>query len=106
MKQQVTKQLTTALLSSLVAGPAILCAANTATSSNANSQVVVQVASTVPPNGDLNPYGVAVVQRTSGKLNAGDILVGNFNNKANLLGNRHHDHGYRAKRNGTSICLD
>ena len=81
MKQQVTNTLTTALLSLLVAGPAILCAA-----SSTNNQVVVQVASTIPPNGDLNPYGAAVVQRTSGKLNAGDILVSNFNNKANLQG--------------------
>jgi hypothetical protein len=44
------------------------------------------VASTVPGNGDLNPYGVAVVPRTTGALVAGDILVSNFNNSANLQG--------------------
>ncbi len=44
------------------------------------------VASTVPPNGDLNPYGVAVVRRTSGKLTRGNILVSNFNDAKNLQG--------------------
>jgi hypothetical protein len=38
------------------------------------------VASTVPGNGDVNPYGVAVVPESHRKLIAGDILVSNFNN--------------------------
>lgn len=41
---------------------------------------VSQIASTVPSNGDQNPYGVAVVHRSIGKLVRGDILVSNFNN--------------------------
>jgi hypothetical protein len=44
------------------------------------------VASTVPANGDINPYGVVIVPVTKGKLHAGDILVSNFNNSANLQG--------------------
>jgi hypothetical protein len=44
------------------------------------------VASTVPANGDVNPYGVAVVPRSTGDLIAGDVLVSNFNNQANLQG--------------------
>ena len=44
------------------------------------------IASTVPRNGDVNPYGVAVVRRTTGRLIAGDVLVSNFNNSANLQG--------------------
>jgi hypothetical protein len=44
------------------------------------------IASTVPGNGDVNPYGVAVVGLNRGKLRRGDILVSNFNNKANLQG--------------------
>src|SRR5262249_8339551 len=45
------------------------------------------VASTVPTvNGDLNPYGVAVVQRSTGKLVRGNILVSNFNNSNNQQG--------------------
>ncbi len=43
------------------------------------------IASTVPKNGDVNPYGVAVVQRSTGKLHRGDVLVSNFNNVKNQL---------------------
>lgn len=44
------------------------------------------IASTVPANGDVNPYGVAVVPRSVGHLIQGDVLVSNFNDKANLQG--------------------
>ena len=44
------------------------------------------IASTVPGNGDVNPYGVAVVGRSQGILHRGSVLVSNFNNKANLQG--------------------
>lgn len=47
---------------------------------------VRQIASTVPGNGDQNPYGVAVVPNSVGNLVRGDILVSNFNNGANLQG--------------------
>jgi hypothetical protein len=50
----------------------------------------VQDVSTVPANGDLNPYGVAFIpddfQAGSGPLKRGDILVSNFNNSKNLQG--------------------
>ncbi len=46
----------------------------------------VTVASTVPSNGDVNPYGIARVPRTTGLLVKGNILVSNFNNSANLQG--------------------
>jgi hypothetical protein len=45
--------------------------------------------STVPTNGDQNPYGVAFVPRgfpTGGPLNADDILVSNFNDGKNVQG--------------------
>jgi hypothetical protein len=42
--------------------------------------------STIPANGDVNPYGVAVVPRSSGKLVQGHVLVSNFNNGQNLQG--------------------
>jgi hypothetical protein len=45
-----------------------------------------QIASTVPAKGDVNPYGLAVVPTTTGRLTAGDILVSNFNDKANVQG--------------------
>jgi hypothetical protein len=45
---------------------------------------------TVPSNGDVNPYGVAFIDDSfplgSGPLNHGDILVSNFNNSQNLQG--------------------
>jgi hypothetical protein len=44
------------------------------------------IASTVPGNGDINPYGVAVVPQSIGRLRQGDILVSNFNNSSNLQG--------------------
>jgi hypothetical protein len=44
------------------------------------------VASTVPRNGDVNPYGVAVVPRSTGRLHKGDVLVSNFNAASNLQG--------------------
>jgi hypothetical protein len=55
---------------------------------------VSTLASTVPPtntppkpgDGDVNPYGVAVVQESTGRLHQGDILVSNFNNSSNAQG--------------------
>ena len=44
------------------------------------------MASTVPDNGDVNPYGVAVVPRSTGNLHQGNVLVSNFNDKANVQG--------------------
>jgi hypothetical protein len=44
---------------------------------------------TVPPNGDLNPYGVAFVPDgfpSYGTISPGDLLVSNFNNSANQQG--------------------
>ena len=46
----------------------------------------MQVSSTVPLNGDVNPYGVAIVPDTIGTLVKGDTLVSNFNDKANVQG--------------------
>ena len=43
-------------------------------------------ASTVPQNGDVNPYGVAVVPRSVGLLEQDHVLVSNFNNAMNLQG--------------------
>jgi hypothetical protein len=45
--------------------------------------------STVPANGDVNPYGVAYVPQgfvSHGTVSAGDLLVSNFNNAKNLQG--------------------
>lgn len=45
--------------------------------------------STIPSNGDVNPYGVAYVPARfviGGTIQPGDILVSNFNNNQNLQG--------------------
>jgi hypothetical protein len=45
--------------------------------------------STIPANGDVNPYGVAFVPvgfPSGGSIAAGDVLVSNFNNGDNLQG--------------------
>jgi hypothetical protein len=47
---------------------------------------VSTVGSTVPSNGDVNPYGVALVPASVGMLVAGDVLVSNFNAKSNVQG--------------------
>src|SRR5215469_9002435 len=44
------------------------------------------VASTVPGNGDINPYGIVQVKRSSGRLVAGNILISNFNASSNFQG--------------------
>jgi len=44
---------------------------------------------TIPANGDVNPYGVAFVPKgfaKGGTIATGDVLVSNFNNGANLQG--------------------
>lgn len=44
------------------------------------------LSTTVPGNGDENPYGVALVPQTMGKLVEGRFLISNFNNGANKQG--------------------
>jgi hypothetical protein len=71
----------------LLAGSAIV-----ATAANASDTFIGPlnhtkvIASTVPANGDVNPYGVFVVPRSTGRLYRGDVLVSNFNDKANVQG--------------------
>jgi hypothetical protein len=47
---------------------------------------VTTMGSTVPPNGDVNPYGVAIVRQSVGSLVRGNTLVSNFNASSNLQG--------------------
>ncbi|GAA1983672.1 hypothetical protein [Kitasatospora viridis] len=47
---------------------------------------VTTIASTVPGNGDQNPYGTVLIKHDEGDLRKGDVLVSNFNNAANLQG--------------------
>jgi hypothetical protein len=47
---------------------------------------VSTLSSTVPANGDVNPYGIAMVTAGTGKLHAGSLLISNFNDKSNNQG--------------------
>lgn len=77
---------------SILAAVAIPVAAGSSPTSHSPSSylsrfsTVTNVASTVPANGDLNPYGITLVPESVGKLVRGDTLVSNFNNAANLQG--------------------
>jgi hypothetical protein len=42
--------------------------------------------SSVPENGDLNPYAIVVAPVSAGKIEKDDVLVDNFNNISNLQG--------------------
>ena len=71
----------------LMAGSAIFAgAANASATFIGNLSTVTPIASTIPGNGDVNPYGVAVVPRSNGDLHQGNVLVSNFNDSANIQG--------------------
>jgi hypothetical protein len=42
--------------------------------------------STIPPNGDVNPYAVVVAPVSAGDIEKDDVLIDNFNNISNLQG--------------------
>jgi hypothetical protein len=73
----------------LMAGTATVCVAQP-DADDAFLPSPVRSVSTVPTNGDVNPYGVAFVPNSfntgAGPLKRGDVLVSNFNNKQNLQG--------------------
>jgi hypothetical protein len=71
----------------VAAAPTVSTTADSFLASLPNTPTIT--ASTVPANGDENPYGVAIIPASFGtgtKLSAGDVLVSNFNNSANLQG--------------------
>jgi hypothetical protein len=73
--------------SSATSAPAATTSPTAATTAFLTSAKTVSVvASTVPANGDVNPYGLALVPTTKGKLQAGSFLISNFNDKANNQG--------------------
>lgn len=82
-----------------IAGAAVLASVSAAGIAAASSQSINPtlpgyrlkfgtqfVASVVAPNGDNNPYGIAVVPLTSGTLTAGNILVADFNSASGAAG--------------------
>src|SRR6202041_2923223 len=55
-------------------------------SSIATLNTITTISTTIPANGDVNPYGVARVPRTKGSLVEGRFLISNFNNGTNQQG--------------------
>jgi hypothetical protein len=51
-----------------------------------SQQSITTIASTVPANGDVNPYGIVVVPNTVGNLVKGNLLISNFNAVSNEQG--------------------
>jgi hypothetical protein len=78
--------LTAGLMSIGVGGTAALAGASKGSPFLSTLGAPRQVASTVPANGDVNPYGIVVVPTTVGTLVKGDTLISNFNDKANVQG--------------------
>ena len=54
--------------------------------SHSKTSGISVVGSTIPTNGDVNPYGIVRVLQSQGSLVEGNILVSNFNNSMNLQG--------------------
>src|SRR5581483_4539891 len=77
------------LLSSMMAGPMQPALALRPTLVGQLSTAQESTISTIPPNGDVNPYGIAFVPRgfpRGGSIQTGDLLISNFNAKSNLQG--------------------
>jgi len=68
----------------LLAGPAAL--AEEQKGFLANIHRFSTLTSTVPANGDQNPYAIVVAPASAGKIQKDDVLITNFNDKNNLQG--------------------
>jgi hypothetical protein len=86
MARKLTRLIMALLLLTILGGAAALPARANGGSYLGSFTTVSVVASTVPANGDINPYGVAVVKRSIGSLVAGDVLISNFNAASNSQG--------------------
>lgn len=61
-------------------------AATAESPASSSEHTISTIASTVPANGDINPYGIFAVPNTVGKLVRGDLLISNFNAVSNEQG--------------------
>ena len=87
MINRVTLAVTASVALSVTLAAGAMAAPARAASFIGDFGTLTTIASTVPANiGDVNPYGVAVVRHSQGKLVRGDVLVSNFNNSANQQG--------------------
>jgi len=87
MKARVTNPLHQ--LIGLLFALTLLCAPLRATDNDSilkKRNTIDTISSTVPANGDINPYGLVRVPRSIGNLREGHYLVSNFNASSNLQG--------------------
>jgi hypothetical protein len=77
--------LTAAVITTAVVGPSAAAAAPFL-GRFSTTRIASAVPIAGPAAGDQNPYGVAVVPRSLGRLVRGDVLVSNFNNAQNQQG--------------------
>jgi hypothetical protein len=75
-----------AAATALFAAAAPVAQAGTGGSFIGGFKTLTTIGSTVPANGDVNPYGMARVTKSQGSLVKGNILISNFNNSKNLQG--------------------
>ena len=92
-RRSATKRFAAAGAAAVVAAGGVALSARGAARASANDMSflsgfsnVVPGPSTVPSDGDVNPYGVAVVAQSTGALVQGGVLVSNFNDAANAQG--------------------
>ncbi len=88
MKNDKTIGFPTTALAIAAAALLLLSAGITNAQESARKQPVsiTTISSTVPSNGDINPYGIFAVPKTVGHLTKGNILISNFNASSNLQG--------------------
>ena len=75
-----------AAMAGLVMAPAAGATTRAPSSFIGHFHKLATIGSTVPGNGDVNPYGTVVIRHSRGRLRRGDVLISNFNDKANLQG--------------------
>ena len=86
-----TRRSAVAIAAVVTAGAGLLAAGGVASATTPNAFIgplhhTKVISSTVPQNGDVNPYGVAVVPTSTGHLSQGNVLVSNFNDSDNVQG--------------------
>ena len=88
MRRDHKSRLLTTALAAIVSASLLMSpgTTNAQDKASAKSPTISTVSSTVPSNGDINPYGVFAVPRSVGRLNRGSILISNFNASNNFQG--------------------
>src|ERR1035438_6921711 len=82
MKDQYNPRLLAVACAAIVLGLLFATSVSVAQAQQQNGaplHSITTISSTIPSNGDINPYGIFRIPRTVGNLRRGSILVSNFN---------------------------